>query len=629
MTLAGSRFLSSTEQRYAPIEGEALAVAWGLEQTRYFTQGCPNLIVVTDHKPLVKIFGDRTLDEISNTRLFRLKQRTLPWYFEVTYLPGKTNHAADATSRHPSPLTEIPSLPLECEEHVMMASISREAELFTAISWSNLAIETSKDASLSSLMKAILDGSLAERSNLSQFAKYKDSLYVYDGVILYNDRVLVPPSLRKSVLAVLHSAHQGVSTMERRAQSIVFWPGMISDIEDVRKSCSDCNKNSPSQAHVPSEPADPPTTPFEQVFADFFDYAGHHYLVAGDRLSGWTEIFSTPVRSSTSGSRGLISCLRKLYSTFGVPEELSSDGGPEFIASETKAFCKKWGVRQRISSAYFPRSNGRAEVAVKSAKRLLHSNINASGSLDNDRLLQGLLQLRNTPDPDCHLSPAQIIFGRPIRDTFSFLNRLDKFSNHSVRPVWREAWSDKESALRTRFAKSTEQLNQNARPLPPLNVGDHCFVQNQVGNSPRKWDRTGIVVETRPHDQYCVKIDGSGRVTVRNRRFLRKFEPASTAMAFAPPRACDLDIPLREEILPPTAAASNPQSQPESPNTLPAIEPLVNVDPPSSPTSTTNVKMHSSLKRLLPHNMAGPSEAILTPEEGGRRTRTAMNLGGM
>ena len=100
ITLAGSRFLCGAEQRYAPIEGEALAVAWGLEQTRYFTQGCQKLLVVTDHKPLAKIFGDRTLDEIPNTRLFRLKQRTLPWSFQIAYLPGKTNHAADAASRY-------------------------------------------------------------------------------------------------------------------------------------------------------------------------------------------------------------------------------------------------------------------------------------------------------------------------------------------------------------------------------------------------------------------------------------------------------------------------------------------------------------------------------------------------
>lgn len=90
------RFLTPAEQRYAAIEGEALAVAWGLEHSRYFTQGCDNLIVITDHKPLVKILGDRTLDEITNLRLFRLKQRTVPWRFEIQHLPGKCNHAADA-----------------------------------------------------------------------------------------------------------------------------------------------------------------------------------------------------------------------------------------------------------------------------------------------------------------------------------------------------------------------------------------------------------------------------------------------------------------------------------------------------------------------------------------------------
>lgn len=100
IVLADSPFLSAAEQRYAPIKGEALAAAWGLEQTKYFTQRCNDLLIVTDHKPLVKILGDRTLNEISNSRILRLKQRTLP--FTIAYLPGKTNSAADAASRYPS-----------------------------------------------------------------------------------------------------------------------------------------------------------------------------------------------------------------------------------------------------------------------------------------------------------------------------------------------------------------------------------------------------------------------------------------------------------------------------------------------------------------------------------------------
>ena len=102
ITLCGSRFLKKAEERYAAVEGEALAVAWGLEQTKYFTMGCDNLIVVVDHKPLTKVLGDRTLDEIPNPRLFSLKQRTLPWLYEIYWMPGKSNSFSDATSRNPA-----------------------------------------------------------------------------------------------------------------------------------------------------------------------------------------------------------------------------------------------------------------------------------------------------------------------------------------------------------------------------------------------------------------------------------------------------------------------------------------------------------------------------------------------
>ena len=54
-----------------------------------------------------QIFGDRTLDEISNSRLFRLKQRTLPWRFQIVHRPGKANSAADAASRYPSYSTRL------------------------------------------------------------------------------------------------------------------------------------------------------------------------------------------------------------------------------------------------------------------------------------------------------------------------------------------------------------------------------------------------------------------------------------------------------------------------------------------------------------------------------------------
>ena len=77
ITLVGSRFTHPADSRYAPIEGEALAVADALDKARHFVLGCKNLIIAVDHRPLLKIFGDRSLDHISNTRLRNLKERTL------------------------------------------------------------------------------------------------------------------------------------------------------------------------------------------------------------------------------------------------------------------------------------------------------------------------------------------------------------------------------------------------------------------------------------------------------------------------------------------------------------------------------------------------------------------------
>ena len=140
----------------------------------------------------------------------------------------------------------------------------------------------------------------------------------------------------------------------------------------------------PSQARTP--PLEPwiPSTPFEAIACDYFHFKGHYYFVAADRLSGWLEVQQIKVGTNEAGAEGLCKALRRLMITFGVPIEISSDGGPEFIAGETDAFFKRWGIRHILSSVSLPSSNGRAELAVKTAKRLLMDNISPNGSLDND-----------------------------------------------------------------------------------------------------------------------------------------------------------------------------------------------------------------------------------------------------
>ena len=162
---------------------------------------------------------------------------------------------------------------------------------------------------------------------------------------------------------------------------------------------------------MPPTPPIQPVYPFQAIVADYFNYKGHHYLVAVDRYSNWPIVEET-----ASGSSGLIRSLRRTFVTFGIAEELTSDGGPEFTATQTKSFLDAWKVSHRFSSVAFPHANTRAEVGVKTVKRLLVDNTDHDGSLDTDAFQRAMLQYRNTPDRDTGLSPAMIIFGRPIRD---------------------------------------------------------------------------------------------------------------------------------------------------------------------------------------------------------------------
>lgn len=102
ITLVGSHFTHIAESRYAPIEGEALAVADVLDKARYFVLSCSQLIVVVDHKPLLKVFGDRSFENISNSRLRNLKEKTLRYIFRIVHIPGVKHQTPDCSSRHPT-----------------------------------------------------------------------------------------------------------------------------------------------------------------------------------------------------------------------------------------------------------------------------------------------------------------------------------------------------------------------------------------------------------------------------------------------------------------------------------------------------------------------------------------------
>ncbi len=305
---------------------------------------------------------------------------------------------------------------------------------------------------------------------------------------------------------------------------------MNPDIEQVHAQCRHCNEGAPSNSREPLAVSPEPEYPWQQAVLDFFESAAHKYLVIADRFTGWPELSRQNGKAMT-----LVRTCRNVFAQFGVPEELSFDGGPPFDSHEWKRFLIQWDIFPRLSSANYPQSNGRAELAVKSCKRLLYGNTDAHGSVDCDGVMKALLQYRNTPSAITGMSPAFMLFGRLLRDALpstvaardpATMSYFEKYGGRPS-PVWDDVKKRREIAYAKKKTETEDRYNRDKHCLAPLSVGDSVSIQNRSGPHPLRWERTGAIVERLANRQYLVKSDGSGRVLLRTRTHLRKIEPTT------------------------------------------------------------------------------------------------------
>ena len=369
------------------------------------------------------------------------------------------------------------------------------------------------DPAYSELLQCVKTGFPRDRytllNSLRPFWKLRDDLYNEDDLVLYGARIVVPAALRRRVLARLHDSHRGAEATKRRARQVVYWPGIDSDIVNVVRACEPCQVLKPSQQQEPLQCDDHPTRPFESVSADFFNVAGKSFLVIVDRFSGWPVVVSC---GSDTTSSATIRHFRRLFRDLGVPVRLRTDGGPQFASREFADFLERWGVRHNMSTPHYPQSNGHAESAVKSIKRLIEK-VAPSGNLDCETFDRGLLELRNTPNHTGR-SPAQVLYGHPLR---------------SCVPAHAKAFEDRwqaraESCDRraaTRLRDATARYDAHAKPLTPLPLGSVARIQDPVT---KRWDRVGTVMGIGNSRDYLIRMP-SGRVWWRNRRFLCPVSP--------------------------------------------------------------------------------------------------------
>ncbi|KAE8738527.1 hypothetical protein FOCC_FOCC015990, partial [Frankliniella occidentalis] len=464
---SASRKLTACECNYAQIEKEMLAY-----KMKSFIYGMPDVKFQTDHQPPMSIF-QKPVHEITNNRLKKMRLKLMMYNPRVEYLPGKYIYLADLLSRN------------YIEDHVAddpeMVEVVHEVTSNLSISpalMAELRSETSKDKGLQISQEAL------------PYWILKDDLFVEDGLIILEEKVLVPPSLRSKVLKSLHVAHLGIDKTKARARQLVYWPGITNDIQTLLGNCRTCERHSPANQREPLIPHSIPELRFQKVSADIMEFRAQPYLVVVDNYSHWLEIKMLKSKSSSS----VISVLREIFSTHGIPEIIFGDNNP-LNSYECREYATSIGSSIITSSPEYPRSNGLAEKGVHIAKQLMNK------CHDTDtHYLDALREYNNTPLTGMSFSPAQILMSRMVRTCV---------------PTRPQALAPKIFDL-----GNVPQVLQNitSRRWPV----EYAVGQPIVYWRTRKWYKGTIVEKLREPRSYMIKTL-SGRVLRRNTWHLQPF----------------------------------------------------------------------------------------------------------
>ena len=192
---------------------------------------------------------------------------------------------------------------------------------------------------------------------------------------------------------------------------------MNSDVKQFISKCETCNRFPISQQKETLQSHELTVRPWEKVGVDLMSVKDHNYLITVDYYSNFWEIDYL----ENTKACVVIRKLKAHFARYGLPSIVMSDNGPQFISEESKNFAVNYDFEHVTSSPHYPRSNGKAESAVKMAKRLLVKAVESG----KDPYL-AILDYRNTPMQESDFSPAQGCLGRRTRTLLPMLSSMLK-----------------------------------------------------------------------------------------------------------------------------------------------------------------------------------------------------------
>lgn len=289
--------------------------------------------------------------------------------------------------------------------------------------------EQGKDPSLEQCRnKEVSEGTENGRSYIMKENRmmYRVFTTVTDEVL---KQVIVPSKFRKQILSLSHdiplAGHMGIKKTRERILRNFFWPGIFEDTKKYCQSCPKCQKGTSKSrvSKVPLVKIPSVDYPFQRVAIDMVGplpktKRGNQYiLVMCDYATKYPE--AIPLRSQDA--EVVAEAMMEVFTRLGVPKEILSDQGTNFMSSLITELCKLLSIRKLNTTPYHPQANGLVERFNGTLKRMLQ--IYAQDEPGKwDKLLPYLLfAYREVPQETTGFSPFELLYGRYVRGPLGIL----------------------------------------------------------------------------------------------------------------------------------------------------------------------------------------------------------------
>ena len=234
---------------------------------------------------------------------------------------------------------------------------------------------------------------------------FKEQITIEDGLLLKGTHIIVPQTLHKEMMQLLHPGHLRLEKCLNRAKQSTYWSGLYDELKDLITNCTTCLKFSAQKPTSNKQHAghEIPIHPWSKLASDIVHFEGDSYLLIVD----YTSHFPIVRKLNSMTRKAIAHHMQSIFSEYGWPNTLVMDNGLCYTSKEFQTLMQLMSVHHLTSSPHYPQINGLAEKYVGITKNLFHK-----AKEEGQSPYTALMVHRNTPLYGTLQSLMQILQGR-------------------------------------------------------------------------------------------------------------------------------------------------------------------------------------------------------------------------